>query len=80
MNERLKELAEQCMVVVENVPCTGKDGWTMLCKVRQLDSAKFAELIVRECAKLADNTPSEYLMQPYKYPSTFIKEHFGVEE
>lgn len=43
------------------------------------DDFKFAELIVRECAQLADDTPSDYLLQPYKYPSTYIKEHFGVE-
>ena len=39
---------------------------------------KFAELIVRECADLADT-----LSEAYDAPSTtgkFIKAHFGVEE
>ena len=41
---------------------------------------KFAKLIVHECAQLADDTPNDYLLQPYKYPSTYIKEHFGVDK
>lgn len=68
MNERIKELAEQA------------EEWNADGDKCEVNLAKFAELIIRECAKLADNTPGEYLMQPYKYPSTFIKEHFGVEE
>jgi hypothetical protein len=43
MNERIKELYNQCFVVLENQsPNTG------------FDFEKFAELIVRECAEFAD--------------------------
>jgi hypothetical protein len=38
-----------------------------------IDIEKFAELIVLECAEIADKA------EPYK-ASDLIKEHFGVEE
>jgi len=41
-----------------------KTGW--------LDRQKFAELIVRECAKVADGDWAD--------PGHQIKQHFGVEE
>ncbi len=37
---------------------------------------KFAELIVQECAKIADEPTS----QPFDSYGLKIKEHFGVEE
>lgn len=40
---------------------------------------KFAELLIKECASLADSCPADYLDQPNKYPSTWIEEHFGVK-
>ena len=40
------------------------------------DVEKFAELIVRECAKLANEETS----LPYDSYSEKIKKHFGVEE
>ncbi len=75
MNKQMKHLLS--LALDKAVPET----WTRL-DMDQLDRLcdEFSKLIVEECAKLADNTPSEYLMQPYKYPSTFIKEHFGVGE
>lgn len=72
MNERLRELKKKAM-------CSdGREGLAGPYMV--LDEDLFAELIVRECANIADKVPGEYLLQPCKYPSTFIKEHFGVEE
>jgi hypothetical protein len=41
-----------------------------------VDQKKFAELIVRECAKLANEETS----LPYDSYSEKIKRHFGVEE
>jgi hypothetical protein len=38
---------------------------------------KFAELIVRECAKVSDETQFKYGNYPV---SIAIEEHFGVEE
>ena len=60
MNSRLKELAHEAGLLVHNpegVP-------TKL--------EKFAELIVRECAWVAD--------MGYAAPGTQIKQHFGVEQ
>jgi len=39
----------------------------------RFDHERFAELIVRECAKIADKA------EPYK-ANNLIKEHFGIEE
>ena len=41
--------------------------------------AKFAELIVRECAKAADEGLAQVTMK-VEWPSYHIKKHFGVEE
>ena len=66
MNERIKELALQAMTYVTHNP-----------KANKLNSGdmfdeKFAELIVRECAEIADKA------EPYK-ASDLIKQYFGVE-
>ena len=66
MNERIKELALQAMTYVTHNP-----------KANKLNSGdmfdeKFAELIVREGAEIADKA------EPYK-ASDLIKQHFGVE-
>ena len=59
MNERIRELAEQ-------------SGWDEHHAKFDLRIEKFAELIVRECAEIADKA------EPYK-ASDLIKQHFGVE-
>jgi hypothetical protein len=61
MNERIRELAEQC---VGDRPYNNS-----------FDYEKFAELIIRECAKLADELTS----RPYESYGEKIKKHFGVE-
>ena len=62
MNERIKELYNQCFVVLENQsPNTG------------FDFEKFAELIIRECAEVAEDYDGAH------YVGTEIKQHFGVE-
>ena len=67
MNERIKLLAEQCR------------GNPMTSEFEPLfDKAKFAELIVRECASIAQTYMSRW---PEDHELTKqIKEHFGVEE
>jgi len=64
MNERIKELIEQATTIEEH-------GWGA--SYENFDRLKFAELIVRECADIADKA------EPYK-SNDLIKEHFGVEE
>ena len=65
MNERIKQLAIQCY---ETGPI-GKDGWPEYSKFNEV---KFAKLIVRECANVADGG--------WAAPGIQIKQHFGVEE
>ncbi len=61
MNERIKQLAEQAgMIIVD-------DGFSTYGKFAE----KFAVLIVRECAKVADSGWAD--------PGHQIKQHFGVE-
>ena len=62
MNERIKELYNQCFVVLENQsPNAG------------FDFEKFAELIIKECAEVAEDYDGAH------YVGTEIKQHFGVE-
>jgi len=75
MNERIKELESQCWEARQYGP-----PW--------FDSEKFAELIVRECAKISEQSQwteakGEYyegFNEAMIYMSNKIKEHFGVEE
>ena len=74
MNERIEALKKLATKEVwGNNPHNGSpefDGY-------ELDAEKFAELIVRECAQIAQ----EYMTRfPEDHPLTKqIKEHFGVE-
>ena len=62
MNERIRELYNQCFVVLEDQsPNTG------------FDFEKFAELIIKECAEVAEDYDGAH------YVGTEIKQHFGVE-
>ena len=76
MNERIKLLAEQAVLdsLFESIdPAftvgTGNGKMT----IPLVFAEKFAELIVRECAKFCDDKNSKLL-------GTMMKEHFGVEE
>ena len=70
MNERIKELAEQATVWKD-----ANHGYTF-------DKEKFAELIVRECTKLIEESTEddEYWSRVTGAESIMaIEEHFGVE-
>ena len=64
MNERIRQLAEQATTYIDP---SANDGvcWNF-------DKEKFAQLIVRECAWVAD------IAEPYQ-TSDLILKHFGVE-
>lgn len=65
MNERITLLALKAS--------DPKTGW--------LDRQKFAELIVRECAKVCRDQSNEYAMElDRENCASAIEEHFGVEE
>ena len=70
MNEYIKQLVEQC-TVQEFSDCTG--GF------ETFDKAKFAELIVRECADLCVDNVVDEICGGTRL-SAKIKKHFGVEE
>ena len=73
MNEKLRQLAEQAGYTKDMF---GIGHWDMP------ECQKFAELIVRECASIADIEKSNLIGCGYitKTKGMLIKEHFGVEE
>ena len=73
MNKRIQELAEQARPTYSN----GKKVLGLNSEFHELWMEKFAELIVRECARVYWNiddgeTHTEYVEA--------LKQHFGVEE
>ena len=70
MNERIRELAEQCgFVYDENFGLTADVN---------ADAAKFAELIVKECHRCVEKYIG-YCGEIGSLPDRVIKGHFGVE-
>ena len=68
MNERIKQLAEQA-------------GWDNHHSKFDTRIEKFAELIVRECAKVCRDQPNVYALKADRDNCAIaIEEHFGVEE
>lgn len=63
MNERIKELAEQCY----------EDNST------QIDVYKFAELIIKECSDVILNWKKEPFPFDEDTAVSIIHEHFGIE-
>jgi len=69
MNRRIQELATQVGISVD-----------YLTNTKQIELIeKFAELIVKECMKAADEGMAQVTMR-VEWPSYHIKKHFGVEE
>jgi len=67
MNERILELAGQC------------EGRTICeCGEAGFNFEKFAELLIRECAEIADN--ADATREKWQSIGKFVKAHFGVEE
>ena len=69
MNERIKQLYEQAM----EQHVSNNMAW------EELNPEKFAELIVKECARAADEGMAQVTMR-VEWPSYHIKKHFGVEQ
>jgi len=67
MNERIKELYNQCFVELKNgTPNVG------------FDFEKFAQLIIRECAEVADDYTFDCEGMSFGLEEVLVK-HFGVE-
>ena len=74
MNERIKELAVEAGMIVGEP--NGFDMTRLMPK-----EVKFAQLIVKECAKVILETPVEYLeIDAMHRVRDRVKNHFGVEE
>ena len=73
MNERIQELYKQAGIQFPNNLVEGVNGPGVVSPKDKL--AKFAELIVRECAHIAWANSTGHNISHTK-----IKEHFGVEE
>ena len=84
MNERIKELRRQVFAETDEILAAGaRDNNAKILldimsvpgnkQLADLFFEKFAELIVRECATIA-NEPGA------RVPGYYIKKHFGVEE
>jgi hypothetical protein len=75
MNERIQELAEQATSIQGPTPYNPLT-------FEVFDKEKFAELIIEECAKIADTERSNSVGCGYitKTNGMRIKEHFGVNE
>jgi len=67
MNTRIQELVEKATSIVESV---NSQGYTS--SYAKFDREKFAELIVQECAQIADKA--------WAAPGYQIKQHFGVTQ
>ena len=71
MNERIQELARQAEDWADSQNFYASD-------YRDYLMEKFAELIVRECSRMADRWVDND-DNGKNYPSEMIKKHFGVE-
>ena len=80
MNERIQKLIEQATVRGEEY-LPGNDGHPT--PTVYFDKEKFAELIVRECCLVLEQTQTALDRHKWPTPSEcgiYIKEHFGVEK
>ena len=73
MNERIRELAKQAGFR-SDVTVTDGNNKRIDTKT-SISLEKFAELIIRECANIADEPTS----RPFDSYGKKIKKHFGVE-
>jgi hypothetical protein len=78
MNERIMQLAKEAGIN-SVVPVKGSLEYVSNGEVESLK--KFAELIVRECAKVLTQHGAYFSGdgEPYHYAASLIEEHFGVE-
>jgi hypothetical protein len=78
MNERIEKISEQARQYADSMYPSGLD----IAKWGPAYQEKFAELIVRECAKslwTEECHNSDLALEEFERNSAKIKEHFGVE-
>ena len=80
MNERIKLLALQAGMTDDKFGMYFAKDFDSHC-ADGVDLEKFAELIVRECAKVCRDQPNVYALKADRDNCAIaIEEHFGVEE
>ena len=72
MNKQIRQLLNEATVGLEPELSTHTT-------ITHNELSKFAELIVRECMKAADEGMAQVTMK-VEWPSYHIKKHFGVEK
>ena len=78
MNERIKQLALQAGGGLSCIAEPLEHPW----KFSELELAKFAELIIKQCAKslwTEECHTSDLALEEFERNSAKIKEHFGVK-
>ena len=81
MNERMIELyKEACEFAYDVCAKEGRKGGTSDHIWNTLSTGKFAELIVRECAKVCSEqrNPANLNYKPSEQFAEAVKQHFGV--
>jgi hypothetical protein len=80
MNERIKQLAKQSeeYAIAEYEKWTPTEDFSGVPHIRNIFNEKFAELIVRDCAKAAGDF--EYARLHDSLVEDHVLKHFGVEE
>ena len=81
MNERIKELYDQCWFGYDDIAVYQKDLTIDDSMGYCFDTEKFAELLIKECMDVAKyHTPETEECEYTWLIHDKIKEHFGVEE
>jgi hypothetical protein len=83
MNERIRELAEQAKKYALDAMIKITDKEQALKVYSESYDTKFAELIIKQCAKslwTEECHTSDLALEEFERNSAKIKEHFGVEE
>ena len=81
MNERIRELALKANAnELSYAYYRGEKRPENAVTLHSVDLEMFAELIVKECAKVLEIQGSNTGHEQYHYGASLIEEHFGVEE
>ena len=78
MNENIKQLQNTAGIQVVRTLMRGDENTEVKLMLTQTQLDRFAELLIKECAEVADN--ADATREKWQSIGKFVKEHFGVEE
>lgn len=78
MNEQTKAIGRQAGLVFIEDGVYGQRWYSSRCGLDTSEYEKLVELIVRECAEVADN--ADATRQKWEGIGKYVREHFGVTE